>query len=202
MPSIIFHEVSHGAVAYLFGDDTAKRAGRLSLNPLRHVDPIGTIVVPAITVLSGYGFFGWAKPVPVDVRRLRHPRNQSVFVSLAGPFTNVVLAAICGLAFHVFYIASATTSQTLSLPARVLLFAGAVNLWVAIFNMVPIPPLDGSALIERVLPRRLWPAYMRLRSRGMFLVFALILLLALINVNPLAPVFNHVINWYATLISK
>ena len=92
VPSIILHEISHGWVANFFGDDTAKRAGRLSLNPMVHIDPIGTLIVPALLALGGFGVFGWAKPVPVNTGRLRSPRNQGVLVALAGPFTNAVLA--------------------------------------------------------------------------------------------------------------
>src|SRR5271167_1222878 len=99
VPSIILHEVSHGWVANAFGDDTAKRAGRLSLNPAVHVDPVGTLIVPAVLVLSGFGVFGWAKPVPVNSGRLRSPRNEGLLVSLAGPGMNVLLAAITGIVF-------------------------------------------------------------------------------------------------------
>jgi hypothetical protein len=100
VPSIILHEIAHGWVALACGDDTAKRAGRLTLNPLAHIDPIGTIILPVILVLSGFGWFGYAKPVPVNVGRLRSPRNQGVLVSLAGPATNVVLAALAAVVFH------------------------------------------------------------------------------------------------------
>jgi len=99
VPSIILHEVMHGFVANAFGDDTAKRAGRLSLNPVVHVDPVGTLIVPALLSLSGIGVFGWAKPVPVNVGRLRSPRNEGVVVSLAGPLVNAVLAALFALLF-------------------------------------------------------------------------------------------------------
>src|SRR5277367_3491431 len=98
-PSIILHEIMHGYVANAFGDDTAKRAGRLSLNPAVHVDPVGTLIVPALLSLGSVGFFGWAKPVPVNTARLRSPRNQGVLVSLAGPATNAVLAAVAAVVF-------------------------------------------------------------------------------------------------------
>src|SRR5580692_1127591 len=103
VPSIILHEVSHGWVARAFGDDTAARAGRLTLNPVKHIDPVGTLLVPALLALGGYGVIGWAKPVPVNTVRLRSPRNQGVLVSLAGPFMNVVLAALFGVLFVHFY---------------------------------------------------------------------------------------------------
>ena len=106
VPSIILHEISHGWVAKLFGDDTAKRAGRLTLNPVPHVDPVGTLIVPALLSLGSVGFFGWAKPVPVNMAKLRSPRNQGVLVSLAGPATNAVLAAVFGLVFVHFVRAS------------------------------------------------------------------------------------------------
>ena len=99
VPSIILHEISHGWVANFFGDDTAARAGRLSLNPLVHVDPVGTLIVPAVMVIASAGVFGWAKPVPVNNGRLHSPRNQGVLVSLAGPATNAVLAAIAAIVF-------------------------------------------------------------------------------------------------------
>src|ERR1700735_1344331 len=99
VPSIILHEVSHGVVANAFGDDTAKRAGRLTLNPIAHVDPVGTLIVPALLSLAGAGVFGWAKPVPVNTVKLHSPRNQGVLVSLAGPATNAVLAAIFAVVF-------------------------------------------------------------------------------------------------------
>ena len=111
VPSIILHEISHGWVALAFGDDTAKRAGRLTLNPIAHIDPIGTIVVPALMALSGLGMFGWAKPVPVNVGRLRHPRNETVVVSLAGPATNLLLAALAAVVFKVFGGAGTVTQQ-------------------------------------------------------------------------------------------
>src|ERR1700685_4650956 len=97
VPSIILHEISHGVVALAFGDDTAKRAGRLTLNPLKHVDPVGTLLVPAVLSLSGLGAYGWAKPVPVATNRLRSPRNHTVIVSLVRPLTNFALAAILGV---------------------------------------------------------------------------------------------------------
>lgn len=199
VPSLILHEVSHGAVALAFGDDTAKRAGRLSLNPLRHVDVVGTIIVPAITVLSGFGFFGWAKPVPVDVRRLRSPRNQGLVVSLAGPFTNLVLAAAGGLVFYYAVVANRVVAVT-STTALVLFYVGFVNLWVACFNLVPIPPLDGSAVLERLLPAAWWPGYLRIRPYGLFVIFGGLMLLSLVHVDPLGGVVRHLETWWAHLV--
>ncbi|MGH9087133.1 MAG: site-2 protease family protein [Acidimicrobiales bacterium] len=200
IPSVILHEVSHGVVALAFGDDTAKRAGRLSLNPLRHVDLLGTIIVPAITVLSGVGFFGWAKPVPVNVQRLRSPRNQGVLVSLAGPFTNLVLAAAAGLAFHYAFVAGRIFPAVTSTLARVVFDIGFINLWVACFNLIPIPPLDGSAVLERLLPASWWPGYLRVRPYGLFVIFGGLFLLDMAHVYPLGAIVQHLDVWWGHLL--
>ena len=154
VPSIVLHEVSHGYVANAFGDDTAKRAGRLTLNPVPHVDPVGTLLVPALLSLGWVGFFGWAKPVPVNVGRLRSPRNQGVLVSLSGPAVNAALAAIFGVLFVQFVRPGVLSSGTLSTGAQVVFYASLVNVGLFVFNMIPVPPLDGSVLFERLLPTR------------------------------------------------
>jgi Zn-dependent protease len=174
IPSIILHEVSHGVVANIFGDDTAKRAGRLTLNPIPHIDLFGSIILPALLVLSGSVAFGWAKPVPVNVSRLRHPRNDSVWVSLAGPFTNALLFVICGLVFrysldHGLFLSP--TSDSFPLGYQILLIGGLANITVGVFNLIPIPPLDGSVLVERLLPNRAMHRYYQMRPVGMILVF-------------------------------
>lgn len=173
VPSIIVHEVSHGFVALMFGDDTAKRARRLTLNPLRHVDPFGTVLLPALLLLSGLPAFGYAKPVPVNVGRLRSPRNQGVVVSLAGPAVNVVVAAACALALR---YSLATGGGTLS-AAGVVAVLGLVNTVLAAFNLIPIPPLDGSAVVERLLPARWWPQYLAVRRFAMPLLIVVVLVL-------------------------
>jgi len=176
IPSIILHEVSHGWVALAFGDDTAKRAGRLSLNPLRHVDPVGTVILPALMVLSGIGFFGYAKPVPVNLSKLRHPRNEGVLVSLAGPLTNLLLAVAAAFVLRRFALAELTAGGPLPLWVEVLFYLGLGNVWLAVFNMIPIPPLDGSVLLERLLPRSWWPGYLRIRPYTMPILIALVVL--------------------------
>ena len=157
VPSIILHEISHGYVANAFGDDTARRAGRLSLNPAVHVDPVGTLIVPALLSLGSVGFFGWAKPVPVNTTRLRSPRNQGVLVSLAGPATNALLAAVFGLVFVHFVRPGVLSSGSFSTGAEIVFYASLVNVGLCAFNLIPVPPLDGSVLFERLLPARYWP---------------------------------------------
>ncbi len=200
IPSVILHEISHGAVALAFGDDTAKRAGRLTLNPLRHVTPWGTIIVPIITVIAGLGWFGWAKPVPVNVGRLRSPRNHGVLVALAGPATNLVLAAIFGVLFYVVFAAGHAGPVTASLGARILFYAGFINVWVACFNLIPIPPLDGSALIERLLPASWWPGYLRFRPYGMLVIIGALVLMSFAQVNPLQSVVSHLVTWWVGVV--
>ncbi len=200
IPSVILHEVAHGVVALAFGDDTAKRAGRLSLNPLRHVTAFGTVIVPAITILSGLGFFGWAKPVPVDVRRLRSPRNHGFLVALAGPLTNVVLAVVLGALFYLVFAAGRVGPVPTTLPARIVFYASVVNLWVACFNMIPIPPLDGSALVERLLPASWWPGYLRIRPYGMVVILAAMVLFSLTGRSPIGTVFSDITTWWARVI--
>jgi Zn-dependent protease len=198
VPSIILHEIAHGWVALIFGDDTAKRAGRLTLNPIAHVDPIGTLIVPALLALSGVGMFGWAKPVPVNVGRLRHPRNEGVLVSLAGPATNVVLAAVAYIVFRDFHGADTIAGgQFTAVWAEVAFYLGLVNIWLAVFNMIPVPPLDGSVLLERLLPRAWWPGYLRMRRYTMPLLIGLLLLNFYLNPGPLTWLYGHLFDWWA-----
>jgi Zn-dependent protease len=208
IPSIILHEVSHGAVANACGDDTAKRAGRLTLNPVPHVDPVGTLIVPALLSLTSIGIIGWAKPVPVNTSRLRSPRNQGVLVSLAGPATNVVLAAMFGLIFVHFFRSQlppflSTTSQW-TIAAQVVFFASWVNVALCAFNMIPVPPLDGSVLFERLLPARWWPTYLRYRQYTMPVLLALVVLNFFLSqsgrTGPLTWLFNELFSWWTSVL--
>ncbi|NNN00222.1 MAG: site-2 protease family protein [Acidimicrobiaceae bacterium] len=171
VPSIVLHEVSHGYVAYHFGDPTAKEAHRLTLNPLRHVDPFGTVLLPALMLISGLPAFGYAKPVPVNVSRLRNPRSQALYVALAGPLVNVVLSAV-GFAISEYALHVAHNVVVLNIGVSL----GLVNLILAVFNMLPIPPLDGSAVIERFIPNRHIPRYYQLRARALPIVMGLVIL--------------------------
>jgi len=171
VPSVILHEVSHGWVANYFGDPTAKQQHRLTLNPLAHIDLFGTIIMPALLLFSGLPAFGYAKPVPVNIGRLHKPREEALWVALAGPAVNVVLSAIgagiCEYAIHV-----SNSEGTFKFGE----YLGLVNLVLAVFNLIPIPPLDGSAIIERFLPRRTLPRYYHLRARALPFFFILLIL--------------------------
>jgi Zn-dependent protease len=186
IPSIILHEVAHGVAAWSFGDDTARRAGRLTLNPVSHVDPVGTLVLPGLLALSGLGVFGYAKPVPINPSRMRHPRNDSVIVSLAGPATNLVLAALAVVILRFFRPAATRLDlhfaltyfglNSLDLTDRALFLFGFVNVTLAVFNALPIPPLDGSAIVVRLLPARALPAWYSMARYSMPVLLLLVLL--------------------------
>jgi len=203
IPSVILHEISHGVVALAFGDDTAKRAGRLTLNPIPHIDPFGTIILPALLALSGAGVIGWAKPVPVNVSRLRHPRNEGVAVSLVGPAVNIALAVVFGLAYR-FAIPLQdklfSFGSTAVIPgpvwAQYIFVLSFINVLLAVFNLIPLPPLDGSAVIERLLPASALPGYYRIRPFTMFIPLAIVLLFP----GVLQHIFNPVLNqWFKLL---
>lgn len=177
--AVIFHEVSHGVVALWFGDDTAKRAGRLTLNPVPHVDPFGSILLPAMGALAGLPILGYAKPVPVNPARLRHPRRDLVFVSLAGPTTNFLLMAIAAIVARTLVSGGAVLGTDIDvrspdLLVEVVFFFAVVNLLLGVFNLLPIPPLDGSALIERLLPREWLPTWYRFRPYGILVLLVLV----------------------------
>ena len=202
VPSVILHEVSHGVVALYFGDDTAKRAGRLTLNPIKHIDPFGTIILPALLALTGFGVIGWAKPVPVNVSNLRHPRNEGVAVSLIGPAVNIVLVLIFGFVykFLVPFHDKLYTNYTAVLPgpvwAQYIFVLGYINIILAVFNLIPLPPLDGSVVLERLLPASALPGYYRIRP------FTLIVPLVIVVLFPSAldKLFNPAFNFWASAV--
>lgn len=199
VPSIVLHEVSHGWMANVLGDDTAKRAGRLTLNPLRHIDPFGTVLLPFLLSLSGLGAFGYAKPVPVNPNRLRNPRQHSLYVGLVGPLTNVGIALVAALALRTRYAGDLDRAffvEDLGIVPQVLLWLGLMNVILAVFNLLPIPPLDGSALVERVLPTRWWPTWLKFRQWG----FGILLLLVLVIPGALSRVFEPAMDQWLRLL--
>ncbi len=185
--AVILHEVSHGIVAYWLGDDTAKRAGRLTLNPVHHIDPFGSIVLPAMGALAGLPVFGYAKPVPINPAQLRHPRRDMVFVSLAGPITNLSLMAVAALGARAIYagggsLPGAIDASSTSYLALQIVFAFAlVNLLLGLFNLLPIPPLDGSALLERMLPEAWLDTWYRIRPYGFVILLVLVFFTGIIG---------------------
>jgi Zn-dependent protease len=170
--AITFHEAAHGYTAFLFGDDTAKRAGRLTLNPIRHIDPFGTIILPALLAATTGFIFGYAKPVPVDPRALGNPRRDMAIVAAAGPLTNVVLAIISAI---VFFIALSPANEN-ALLWNLFVMSIQLNFVLAVLNILPLPPLDGSKVLAAFLPSRLLGPYMRLEPFGFLILLGLIFL--------------------------
>ncbi|WP_305098281.1 site-2 protease family protein [Croceibacterium aestuarii] len=187
--AIVFHEVAHGWTALALGDPTAREQRRLSLNPLRHVDPFGTLILPGMLALSGAPVFGWAKPVPVNKYRLDNPRYGMMAVAAAGPGTNLILAALAAILIGIVIPGGSyldmspsglpmimSADQAPNLVGSSLLFFVLINVFLAIFNLLPIPPFDGSHIVEGLLPPKLAQAYGKLRPYGFLLFFGLIAL--------------------------
>jgi Zn-dependent protease len=172
--AITLHEAAHGYAAEFFGDDTARRLGRISLNPLRHIDPFGTVLLPAFLLLANAPFlFGYAKPVPVDFRRLNNPRRDMIFVAAAGPAMNLALALLAAFLYHGVSLLPDGVAQWAGFN---LVNAIKLNVILAVFNMLPIPPLDGGRVAVGLLPDALAYPLARLERIGIFIVLGVMLL--------------------------
>jgi Zn-dependent protease len=172
--SLTFHEAAHAWTANRLGDPTARMLGRLSLNPAVHVDVIGTIVFPLLAMMTGLPLIGWAKPVPVDMRNLRHPRRDFAVVALAGPVSNLLLATAGAILVNAMGDGDGAPGQNLLFLATVQFFV-VINVLLAVFNMIPIPPLDGGNVLMGILPESMAAAVDRLRPWGFLLLYALML---------------------------
>ena len=196
LAAVILHEVAHGFVARQLGDPTAERMGRLTLNPLPHIDPIGTVVLPLMLVVMGSPFvFGWARPVPVNFANLRQPKRDMVKVALAGPATNIALAVLSAAAFHAlggWTPLGGGGGFVLSPLAQMALASVQINIVLAVVNMVPIPPLDGGRVLAGLLPRPQAIVFARLEPYGLIIVMALLFTGALGTI--IGPVANFMLH--------
>ena len=187
--AITVHEVAHGWVAKKYGDNTASRLGRLTLNPVKHVDLLGTIIVPGLLLMTGTGFiFGWAKPVPVDSRNFKRPLQDMAIVALAGPVSNLIMAFLWALIIRLG-IFIGTNAEAISLPLIYTGVAGiSINLVLAMINLLPIPPLDGSRILTGILPSYSASQYNRLERYG-FILLLVLLYTKILNVILEYPLF-------------
>lgn len=192
IPAIVLHEVAHGYVAYRLGDPTAKAAGRLSLNPVRHIDPFGTVIMPLLLLAVGGPVFGYAKPVPYNPRYFKDTRKGDMLVGMAGPAANVVMAllGVCGLRLVVnlagYVPSSAGTGIVTWALAYFFVQFVMLNLYLAFFNLIPLPPLDGSSLLLFFLPRKYLPQYYKVQQYAMPIFLAVVFLLpSFLHVDPI-----------------
>ena len=177
--AITFHEAAHGFVAHLLGDDTAYWLGRVSLNPAKHIDPFGTILLPGLLLwLHAPFLFGYAKPVPINFRKLRSPRRDMVLVAAAGPLMNILLAVIAALAFHLVGYLPPTAEQWLADNLKNALI---LNVVLAVFNLFPLPPLDGGRILLGILPKSVAARVARLEPYGLAILIGLLIILPMLG---------------------
>jgi len=176
--AITMHEAAHGWAAWKLGDDTAKQMGRVTFNPLAHIDPFGTVILPAILIMAGGVLFGWAKPVPVVFSRLGNPRRDMVLVAAAGPGINIGLAIVSAIGLHFVDLQRSLFDEWV---ARNLINSININLLLAIFNMIPMPPLDGGRIAVGLLPYNLAVPLARLERAGLFILIGVIFILPMLG---------------------
>jgi Zn-dependent protease len=199
LAAIILHEVAHGVVAYALGDPTAARHGRLTLNPIPHIDPIGTILLPALLLIAPHFLgtppfvFGWAKPVPIDPRRMRNPRRDSVLVALAGPATNLLLALL-SVGVLVVLPESSETGSLVGGLGRMALASVWINCVLAVFNLIPVPPLDGGRLVTALLPPSASRAMRTVEGIGFVIVVLIVM-----NTNIVGTLVRPVVGFFFRL---
>ena len=197
--AITLHEVAHGYIAKKLGDHTAALLGRLSINPIKHIDPIGTVLVPLLMFFMGGFIFGWAKPVPIDWRNLKNPKRDMALVAIAGPVANLIMALFWGI------IAKIAISMHISSPEAAIIFynmglAGVmVNIALMVLNLIPIPPLDGSRVITSFLPKDVAIKYNQIERWGFFILLAFIII-PVGNANLLWYIMSPFMNFFINII--
>ena len=205
VPAIVFHEMAHGFAAWRLGDPTAKRQGRLSVNPLNHIDPFGTVILPGIMMLAGGPVFGYAKPVPYNPSYFKNPKTGDVIVGLAGPLANLLMAILAAVVSWLLY----PTAQSLVLGNEAFLYFYAlflpmfalINLYLMFFNLIPIPPLDGSSIIALFVPRKYMRQYYQVQRYAFpILMVVLVLLPYLLHINPVGAYLDVTAGTVANLL--
>lgn len=204
--AVVIHECAHGIVAKWCGDDTADREGRITLNPIKHIDLWGTIIIPVLLAVTNAGIlFGWAKPVPVNPNNFRNFRRDDIYVSMAGPASNFILAIISALLIVVISLIhqnaeapSQGSAQFADLALDFMIYSIRINLILAIFNLFPIPPLDGSHVVASLLPPHLGEQYRSLGFTGMFILVAM-MALGIIN-RVMEPIFTFLLGMLSNLV--
>ena len=195
--AIVVHEVAHGWVAYRLGDSTAYMMGRLTLNPIKHIDPFGTILVPAILIYTTGYAFGWAKPVPINWHNLKYPKRYIALVAIAGPGSNLLMAVAWGLIIKFASLLPASM-EFISMPLSYMgLFGILINTVLMVFNLIPIPPTDGGRIVTSLLPPKMADAVSRVEPYGMFILVALLLSGILWQI--IGPVINTIMMLILTL---
>ncbi len=198
--AIVFHEVAHGWTARALGDPTAANLGRLTLNPLKHVDPFGTIILPAMLKLAGMPMFGWAKPVPVIKGRLRNPRRDMMIVAAAGPGSNLVMGAIGAVVLGLLlrsYTGGVEPGAVMGFVMLNLFNFILINVFLALFNLLPIPPFDGGHIVEGLLPPRLAAQYAGMHNKALLIMILLIVVLPMISpsLNIVGYLVSPAVDW-------
>ncbi len=188
--SLSIHEYAHALLAYKFGDDTAHRLGRLTLNPIKHIDLIGSIVMPVLAFTSGFMLIGWAKPVPVNKNKFQNPLKDDAIVSFAGPLSNLLLAILVYLIYQLISLGGIEVNNTFFNVFRLTII---FNIFLFCFNLLPIPPLDGSHILYDLFPNEYTAKLQRLGIYGTIMLFVFIY-------SPLWPLFMNLVNWLSNIL--